>query len=63
MKSIDEIIDTSRPLKQNQSNVKTRKICIKCNGLGLIFEFGHVKNGKCFNCNGRGWFPNLIINP
>lgn len=28
--------------------------CGKCNGKGLIREFGHVKMGRCFECDGKG---------
>lgn len=28
--------------------------CGKCNGKGMIREFGHVKMGRCFECDGRG---------
>lgn len=28
--------------------------CGKCDGLGKIWAFGHVDNGKCFWCHGSG---------
>lgn len=29
-------------------------LCPKCNGLGVIREYGHIANGVCFQCNGSG---------
>jgi len=28
--------------------------CIKCNGRGFFNIFGHICNGRCFNCGGTG---------
>lgn len=28
--------------------------CPKCSGLGFIQMYGHVANGVCFSCNGKG---------
>lgn len=28
--------------------------CPKCNGLGVIREYGHIANGVCFHCKGSG---------
>lgn len=32
-----------------------RKQCSKCEGTGYV-TFKHVQGGKCFRCNGRGYF-------
>lgn len=28
--------------------------CPKCNGQGIIYQYGHVKGGVCFKCQGAG---------
>lgn len=29
--------------------------CPKCNGTGILPEYKHLDNGKCFLCNGKGF--------
>lgn len=29
--------------------------CTKCIGKGYIRAFGHIKNGVCFDCDGKGY--------
>jgi hypothetical protein len=63
MKSLAEILaEPDVPIKKNLtdsevayiSKLKYRTACPKCNGTGFLSEYGHVKNGKCFMCNGKG---------
>lgn len=63
MKTLEEIMnEPAPPFKNNLTpgdivhieNLMHRTICTKCNGTGIIPEYGHVKNGKCFACNGKG---------
>lgn len=28
--------------------------CTRCNGIGYLEEYNHVKNGVCFECGGSG---------
>lgn len=30
-------------------------VCSRCKGSGILPEFKHVVNGKCFCCNGTGY--------
>jgi DnaJ-class molecular chaperone len=31
-----------------------KKPCKRCGGTGKLKQYTHVKNGKCFECNGKG---------
>jgi len=32
-----------------------RPICPRCSGRGVMHEYGHIQNGKCFRCGGSGY--------
>lgn len=39
----------------NGVDYRLRRICSKCHGIGILNEFRHVENGRCFKCDGRGF--------
>jgi hypothetical protein len=45
---------------RTEAGTTTGYPCAKCSGSGVIHEFGHVKNGVCFDCGGTGEVAVLV---
>lgn len=55
--TIDEILALDpKPVKWGRKPKKmVNEECPKCFGLGKIAIYSHVKQGKCFQCKGKGY--------
>lgn len=42
--------------KNGKLYIKIKDNCERCGGTGNIQFFGHIDNGVCFKCGGRGWW-------
>lgn len=42
---------------------KKEHTCERCNGIGWIPAYNHIKGGICFGCNGTGSYFTLLNEP
>jgi DnaJ-class molecular chaperone len=55
MKALSDIIaEGKREKRNNPISIHVSRKCPKCNGTGIILEYGYYRHGKCFECNGKG---------
>lgn len=60
--TIDEILALRKNRNSKLPKVKkVRKPCPRCNGLRVLAQYAHYKNGVCFICKGRGYVLDIEL--
>ena len=47
---------TVERVDKNGTKYMVSTICPKCSGTGFIRYYGHIDGGRCFKCNGSGYY-------